>query len=606
MKTYVNYLFLLMLSFLLIACGQPEKEASQINAKDILGNPEYLAFSYGGYREKTRDVVPTVEQLKEDMKILSAMGIKLLRTYNTSQYQHAANLLKAIHELKKEDPDFEMYVMLGVWIECEGAWTDQVNHKAGNIENNTAEIIAAIEMVNTYPDIVKIIAVGNEAMVHWAATYFVTPDIILKWVNHLQELKKTGEIPADIWITSSDNYESWGGGAKSYHTDDLTALIEAVDFVSLHTYPFHDSHYNPEFWGVPPEQESLSDLEKIDAAMLRAKNYAISQYQTTADYIKSLGIEKEIHIGETGWASICGSLYGPTGAKAADEYKEKLYYEHMRDWTNEAGMSCFYFEAFDEQWKDSANPMGSENHFGLINLKGEAKYALWDMVDQGVFDGLTRDGKPITKTYNGDKAAMMADVLTPPLKTEMGILEITTINEERKTGDKITEGTYLITPGSLVPDGKNDATYPSSVLKLNPWEGTCSIEMSYNGVVEIATGAGEWWGCAIEVKSGEGENLSNFSKGHLHFEIKGDTKSTFRLGFQTGLFSAGNQVNNFVRFGKGKKYKVSDEWTKVTIPVESMNKGADLTDVTGLLYLRGEKDFDGKYIYLREIYYSKK
>ena len=63
------------------------------------------------------------------------------------------------------------------------------------------------------------------------------------------------------------------------------------------------------------------------------------------------------------------------------------------------------FEAFDEQWKDSSNPLGSENHFGLINLEAQAKYALWKMVDQGFFKGLTRDGKPITKTYNGNEKA---------------------------------------------------------------------------------------------------------------------------------------------------------------------------------------------------------
>jgi hypothetical protein len=85
----------------------------------------------------------------------------------------------------------------------------------------------------------------------------------------------------------------------------------------------------------------------------------------------------------------------------------------MRDWTNKEGISCFYFEMFDEQWKDANNPEGSENHFGLINLKGEAKYPIWDLVDKGVFRGLTRDGKTITKTFNGDREALMKTVLVP-------------------------------------------------------------------------------------------------------------------------------------------------------------------------------------------------
>jgi len=48
-------------------------------------------FSYGGYRGKTRDLAPTHEQLTEDLKILSAMGVKVLRTYNTSQYPQVAS-----------------------------------------------------------------------------------------------------------------------------------------------------------------------------------------------------------------------------------------------------------------------------------------------------------------------------------------------------------------------------------------------------------------------------------------------------------------------------------------------------------------------------------
>jgi Exo-beta-1,3-glucanase len=86
----------------------------------------------------------------------------------------------------------------------------------------------------------------------------------------------------------------------------------------------------------------------------------------------------------------------------------------MREWTNEAGISMFYFEAFNEQWKDAANPIGSENHFGLFSLKGEAKYPVWELVDQGIFEGLTRDGNPIIKTYNGEIDSLLSKVSAPP------------------------------------------------------------------------------------------------------------------------------------------------------------------------------------------------
>ncbi|ULC60937.1 glycosyl hydrolase family 17 protein [Flaviramulus sp. BrNp1-15] len=387
-------------------------EEKNITAADILGNPEYLAISYGGYRQKSRDIQPTIPELKEDMKILSAMGIKILRTYNV-QLKHASNVLEAIKQLKQEDATFEMYMMLGAWIDCKNAWTDQTPDHNIESDQNADEIERAVVLANKYPDIVKIIAVGNEAMVKWATSYFVQPNVILKWVNHLQDLKKSGKLPKDLWITSSDDFSSWGGGDSQYHTPDLEKLVKAVDYISMHTYAYHNSHYNPEFWKVPENENNLSDIEKIDAAMLRAKQFAIKQYDSVSNYIKSLGANKPIHIGETGWATISNGHYGAKGSRATDEYKQGLYYKHIRDWTNKAGISCFYFEAFDEQWKDSHNAQGSENHFGLINLKSEAKYPLWDMVDSGVFKGLTRDGKPITKTYQGDKNTLMEDVMVP-------------------------------------------------------------------------------------------------------------------------------------------------------------------------------------------------
>ena len=216
----------------------------------------------------------------------------------------------------------------------------------------------------------------------------------------------------DLWVTSSDNFASWGGGDKVYHSEDLERLINAVDYISMHTYAYHDTHYAPAYW-VNDSVNHETDLQKIEAAMLRAKTYAMSQYDGVKSYIDSLKINKPIHIGESGWASVSSGFYGKNGSKATDEYKAALYYKHIRDWTNEVGMACFFFQAFNEKWKDDQNPSGSENHFGLFTLDGKAKYALWDLVDQGVFDGLTRNGNPITKTYNGSKEELMKDVLVP-------------------------------------------------------------------------------------------------------------------------------------------------------------------------------------------------
>ena len=327
--TYI--LNLILLVFLVMSCKENKQKEripndqrqKEVTAKDILGNSNYLAISYGGYRKSSRDFQPTIGELKEDMKILHAMNIRILRTYNV-QLAHTSNILKAIRELKNEDSTFEMYLMLGAWIDCKNAWTDKpVDHNIES-ENNAAEIDRAVSLAQEYPEIVKVIAVGNESMVKWATSYYVQPNVILKWVTHLQSLKEKGDLSKDLWITSSDNFASWGGGDPQYHVEDLTKLIKAVDYLSVHTYPMHDTHYNPVFWGVFGNETELSSLKRIDIAMNRANTYAISQVDSVARYIKSLGIYKPIHVGETGWASASNGFYGAKGSKATDEYKESF------------------------------------------------------------------------------------------------------------------------------------------------------------------------------------------------------------------------------------------------------------------------------------------
>lgn len=406
--------FLLSALLCLWGCGATPKDHK--TAAQLLGNPAYKAISYGGYRQTSREQQPTISEIKEDLRLLHAIGIRILRTYNL-QFDFASNVLQAIDDLHKDEEAFEMHVMLGAWINCENAWTATPNHAEEDEVNNASEIQKAVALAKAYPHLVKIIAVGNEAMVHWAIPYFVHPRVVLKWVNHLQQLKNDGELPKELWITSSDDFASWGGGDASYHIPELNALMEAVDFVSMHTYPFHNTHYTPEYWAQDPATVQDKSKEKqIEAAMDRALAFAVTQVNNVKQYMDKLGIDKPIHIGETGWASHDNGLYGKDGSQAADEYKQGLYYQRITQWTETNGMSCFYFEAFDEIWKDSANPKGSENHFGLFTVDGKAKYPLWKIADQGVFKGIGRYQQAVTKTYQGELNALMQNV-SPPKTT---------------------------------------------------------------------------------------------------------------------------------------------------------------------------------------------
>ena len=378
------------------------------NGQLLLGNKNIQAMSYSGYRLETRgkglpnilDYCPTIEELKEDMRILGAMGVKLIRTYDTQEYTHAPRLVEAIHQIKQEDKNFEMYVMLGAWIQCKGAYTDSVDHTIEDEEFNILEMDTAIKLAAKYPDIVKIIAVGNEAMVTWQA-HWVDSEIILKYVRYAKDAMINPIngylLPKNVLLTSSDNFAVWGA-EKNYRKESLTELIKEVDFISLHTYPFHDTHYNSHFWKIGAFKD------------------AMEQYNLVKNYIKKIDLVKPIHIGETGWATIDDHFYTTPGSGATDEIKDKMYYDAINKWCFDNNISCFYFEAFNEPWK--GGELGSESHFGLFTVDGKAKYPLWDLVDNGIFKNLKRGGNSITKTFNGDFELLHKTLLTPPTHKE--------------------------------------------------------------------------------------------------------------------------------------------------------------------------------------------
>ena len=409
--------FFIITSFLLVSCSESGDLSMNKSAKEFIGNPEYPAISYGGYRAKSRQEQPSINEIKEDLYIMHAQGFRVFRTYDL-HHPFAENTLKAIKEIKQTDPSFEMYVMLGAWIQCKDAFTEKpINHEE-DYEGNKFEITEAVRLAQEYPDIVKIIAVGNEAMVHWAWSYHVPPKFVLKWVKHLQDLKLNGVLNNDLWITTSDNFASWGGGSAEYHNEDLNELIRSVDFVSMHTYAFHDTHYNPSFWNLTTTPENLNKKNIIMDAMQRAVDYELDQFESVQNYVRNIDPSKEVHIGETGWSSVASDLYGYSGSEAADEYKLGLYYQMITDACFVKSISCFYFSAFDEPWKDSNNENGSENHFGLFTVDGKAKYPLWEKVDSGVFNDLSRGGNSIVKTYNGDLEALLRASNIPPINNK--------------------------------------------------------------------------------------------------------------------------------------------------------------------------------------------
>ena len=142
--------------------------------------------------------------------------------------------------------------------------------------------------------------------------------------------------------------------------------------------------------------------EKIAAAMER---YGTTPSHNTKTPLtrQSLGVDKPLHISETGWASASNELIGRRAPKPLTEYKSTLLSVHARldQWCRH--ILFFTSRLFDSTGKTPKTRAVRKNHFGLFTIDRQVKYAVWDLVDKGVFGKLRQGGQPISKTYGGDK-----------------------------------------------------------------------------------------------------------------------------------------------------------------------------------------------------------
>jgi exo-beta-1,3-glucanase (GH17 family) len=98
-----------------------------------------------------------------------------------------------------------------------------------------------------------------------------------------------------------------------------------------------------------------------------ALNYSRDNYHSVA----SLYPDKPVVISEAGWATNSnGRGISPDNTS---EDLQAIYYADLMDWSHREGILTFVFEAFDEPWKGSPDPMEPEKHWGLFTVDREPK-----------------------------------------------------------------------------------------------------------------------------------------------------------------------------------------------------------------------------------------
>ncbi len=298
-----------------------------------LGIKPGRAVCYSGFRhgQVPGGEYPTYEQVKEDLLILEPL-YNYLRIYDCDP--HALTVLDVI---QKEKLGFK--IMLGAYIEAEMnnfncPWDGGVHSEeqlALNAELNQKKINRIIELANTYSDIIFSLSVGNEACVGWTDHYVHENKVI----EYAKQVKAEASQP----VTFCENYEPW-------HFK-LEKLAHELDFISIHTYPV---------W----------EYKHIDEAL----QYTMENYYSVADkYPEKAGV-----ITEAGWATNSnGRGIDPDNV---NELYQKIYFEKLMAWVEKEGILTFFFEAFDEPWKGSPEPLEPEKHWGLFKVDRTPKLVM--------------------------------------------------------------------------------------------------------------------------------------------------------------------------------------------------------------------------------------
>ena len=292
--------------------------------------PYGKAICYSGYRHNQGPnigVFPTYDQVKEDLQILEK-DWDYIRMYDPGE--HAKTVCKVIKE-----NNINLQVMVGIDLlgeisnpQCSwgGLYSEEQIKK--NIAHNEYQLRELIILANEYPEIINSVSAGNEAVPEWNDN-LVSPERVHYFVK---ELKASVTQP----VTYCDNVNYWD--------NLLTEVAKDVDFISIHIYPVWLGH-------------NVHDARQI----------------SLQDYYRVHNVypDKQIVITEAGWPT--NSNNQTIQQHKVGEEEQQIYFENMRKWSEESEVIIYFFEAFDEPWKGSSDPLEPEKHWGFYQVERHPK-----------------------------------------------------------------------------------------------------------------------------------------------------------------------------------------------------------------------------------------
>lgn len=260
------------------------------------------SLSFAPYRENQGPfdgIFPSVAQVSEDLQLMAD------KTHTIRTYASYEGTMPAIPPLAQK---YGLTMIQGAWISDDTI----INEK---------EINALIKAANNYPDVVKRVIVGNEALMRGE----ITADKLIDYIHQVKQKIKQPVSYADVWSIYMKNPQ----------------LIKEVDYITIHILPY---------WEDEPihAQEAPEHIERI--------------FKLVKKEMESLGVNKPILIGETGWPSM-GRQRGwavPTIVNEASVVRSLL------DVAKRNGFDVNIVEALNQPWKSELEGVVGAN-WGLFS-----------------------------------------------------------------------------------------------------------------------------------------------------------------------------------------------------------------------------------------------
>jgi exo-beta-1,3-glucanase (GH17 family) len=547
---------------LIAACGgggetsvAPSPTAVSVTSPRALP-AEYLArqaVAYSPFRTATsadtRDAETiTAAMVKEDLDLLVQGNFRLIRLFDSSD-KVAKLVLDVI-----ADNNLDMKVQLGAYVNSfkyvANPYT-QEEIKAGN--GRELDRAVALATNAKYKDTILAVSVGNETMVNWSIVPIDPADMAV----YIKYVRDRVTQP----VTTDDNFLFYSNPVPKVITDQ-------IDFAAIHAYPNIDTEY--------PDSDFYWDWKQLSAepgparatAMMNASIVELKkQYQATRDALNSMGHSKmPIVIGETGWkARITGDQ-----AFRAHPVNQKMYFQRLETWRQESRLSgtgpanIFYFEAFDEPWKQG------DDGWGLFNVNRKARYVVQNLYPQSLWES--------TQLKDTD-----AVYFVPPVINDAFADNRFTLYSDAPSTTPVSGYNLDAFDGSTAPRNLADSTTAA------PGDGSVSMAIT-------PAPANYGWGLLYNPQvSRTTQNLSAF--GFVNASINTAYPGKIEIGLST-LDTDGNAQEAFVQIGNGDYgYCNTGNWCQVSIPLSAFktkNAKLDFRLVLNPFYIADRYSFTGK------------